>query len=78
MSIKGYTVIEFYGKGDPFFGGAADDRPLGKSGQFLTRPYTRDAIAEFTTKDDAEKAVAAANLRKGGLVGYIPIRDWSK
>lgn len=76
--IRGYTVIEFHGKGDPYFGGSADDRPLGKNGKFLTGPYTRDAIAEFATKDEAEKAVASAEQRKGGLVGYIPIRVWSK
>ena len=51
-----FIVIEFKG-GDPYFGGSADDRPLGKEGKFLTGCYVRDRdMAFFDTREDAERA----------------------
>lgn len=64
------TVVEFFGKGDPFFGGGADDRPLGKDGSFLTGCYHTSKIAQFDTKEEALAAAERApNRRKGGLLG---------
>jgi hypothetical protein len=74
-SIIGYTVCEFHGTGDRYFGGTADDRPLGTSGSFLTGCYLRDEIAEFATVAEAQAALdAAPNKRTGGNVGIIPVR----
>lgn len=78
MKVLGYEVTEFFGKGDPFFGGSADDRPLGKSGEFLTGVYVLSEIARFETKEEAEAAVAKATKRKGGLIGISEVRDWSE
>lgn len=67
--MAGFVVVEFYGKGDPAFGGSADDRPLGKSGEFLTGCYHRSAVAKFESYDEAMAAgLAAANRREGGNV----------
>lgn len=78
-SIVGYTVCEFYGTGDPFFGGTASDRPLGVSGEFLSGTYHLSQVAQFADYWDAERAAyAAANRRRGGKIGIIPVRDYSK
>ena len=63
-----FIAVEFFGKGDPFFGGTADDRPLLKSGLFASHPRRED-IAEFPTQDAAlEAARRAPNRREGGLL----------
>lgn len=65
----GFVVLEFFGNGDPFFGGSADDRPLGKSGSFLSGSYPRAAVAEFESESAAIAAAnAAPNKRDGGLI----------
>ena len=67
------TVIEFFGTGDAFFGGSNDDRPLGKEGRILSRPYNRDAIAIFPSIDAAhEAAKAITNRRPNSLLGVAP------
>lgn len=63
-----FIAVEFFGNGDPFFGGTADDRPLLKSGLFASHPRRED-IAEFSTQDAAlEAAGKAPNRREGGLL----------
>lgn len=63
-----FIAVEFFGKGDPFFGGTADDRPLLKDGRFASHPRRED-IAEFPTKDAAlEAAQKAPNRREGGFL----------
>lgn len=75
-----FKVWEFYGKGDPFFGGGADDRLLhirindtrdGFSFAFIRACDRRpelDHVAEFQTRDAAERAAEQAAKRAGGLV----------
>lgn len=67
-----WIAMEFWGKGDPFFGGSADDRPLGKVGEFLRGCYVWSDVAEFGTREAAESAaVAATNRREGGKIGVF-------
>jgi len=67
-----YMAMEFWGKGDPMFGGRADDRVLGKSGQFLRGCYTRDDIATFGTREQAQAAAdAAPNRRADALLSIL-------
>lgn len=67
-----WIAVEFWGKGDPFFGGSADDRPLGKLGVFLRGTYHRSDVAEFETREAAEAgAERAANPRAGGKIGVF-------
>lgn len=69
---KGMTVIEFYGDGDPFFGGTADDRPLGIGGSILDCGSI-DPHAEFATIEDAHGAAKAIkNRRPGSILGVLP------
>ena len=74
--MEQYECIEFFGHGDPFFGGAADDRPLGKDGRFLTGCYHRSQVAAFPTRQHAWMAGSnAPNRRKGGVLSagvYVP------
>ena len=65
-----YSVTEFKGKGDPWFGGSSDDRPLGTSGLFLTGCWNGKDRAVFSTKEQATLAAnKASNRREGGLIG---------
>ena len=67
------TVIEYCGDGDPFFGGTADDLPLGKDGLIVSRPYGLDSIATFPTIDAAHEAARAIpNRRPESLLSVIP------
>lgn len=66
-------VIEFLGTGDPAFGGAADDRPLGREGRILARGHTQSDLAVFKTIDEAhEAAKLIPNRRHGSLLGVLP------
>jgi hypothetical protein len=76
-NIIGYEAMEFCGKGDPMFGGNADDRPLGLDGQFMRR-YVHHQIARFQTREAAQAAADFATKRPGARVGIIPVRDWSR
>jgi len=68
-----FDVTEFWGTGDPFFGGTADDRPLGKSGAFLTGSWNRSQIANFATANEALAAAAQApNRRIGATLSAAP------
>lgn len=66
-----FIVMEFKGKGDPFFGGSADDRPLGKTGKFLSGTYHLDDVAEFETKELGEQAAEKAERRPDSLLGVF-------
>jgi hypothetical protein len=70
-----FAVTEFFGQGDPFFGGSADDRPLGVSGEFLAGSYHRLAVQRYTTRELAEAAVSRAKTRIGSLVSVGTNRE---
>jgi hypothetical protein len=63
-----FAVTEFFGRGDPFFGGSAEDRPLGVSGEFLAGSYHRLSVQRFTTRKLAEGSAKRAKTRNGSLV----------
>ena len=68
-----FIVMEFHGKGDPMFGGGADDRVLGKNGAFLTGFHSRDDYGTFASKDEALQAgEAAINRRAKGKLLSVP------
>lgn len=65
--MKQFICLEFFGSGDPFFGGKADDRPLGSSWSFLRGVHSRSDYAYFNSREAALNAGnAAANRRPGG------------
>lgn len=75
-------VWEFFGNGDPFFGGSADDRVLYMRGciPLFLRGWERtpcDEPAEFKTVEAAEAAVEFAKRftqcgpREGALLSYM-------
>lgn len=69
---KGMRVVEYAGKGDPFFGGSADDRSLGCDGLILQRG-SNEPRAEFQTIEAAhEAAKTIQNRRPGSLPGVMP------
>lgn len=68
-----WICLEFHGKGDPMFGGGADDRVLGKHGAFLTGSHSRDDYGTFATKEGALAAgEGASNRRKAGKLLAVP------
>ena len=71
-----FKAIEFYGDGDPMFGGAADDRVLGPGGRFLTAQESwTTPPAVYVTRAAAEYAAThASNKRKGSLLGFVQVR----
>lgn len=65
-------VVEFCGTGDPFFGGNADDRPLGVDGLILERA-SNESRAEFMTIEDAhDVAKIIENRRPDSILGVMP------
>lgn len=69
------VVIEYYGNGDPAFGGQADDRVLLESGQIQGRVCSKgDAkTAVFKTVADAhQSAMKIPNRRPGSILGVAP------
>jgi len=69
-----FKVMEFYGTGDPFFGGNANDKILSKSGELVEQwKAGLDDVAVFPTMEAAhEAAKRITNLRPGGLLDVIP------
>ena len=66
------TVVEYCGKGDQFFGGSVDDRPLGKDGNIVA-PTSNVESADFVTIEDAHEAAKnVANRRSSSVLGVIP------
>lgn len=65
-------VMEFSGTGDPFYGGSADDRPLGIDGLIL-KPGSNAPRSEFETIEQAhEAAKAIKNRRPNSILGVLP------
>lgn len=72
MSAR-WICLELHGKGDKFFGGSADDRPLGRDGAFLTGSYSRASYGSFPSKAAALRAgERATNRRPKGLLLALP------
>lgn len=74
MSETIYSVMEFYGQGDPFFGGCAADWSLYRTEDgghaFMSASDAQRrklAHAYFPAKDEAEAAGKAASSRAGKL-----------
>lgn len=66
-------VMEFAGRGDSFFGGTADDRPLGLDHHLLSPPYSKLKIAIFLNIEAAfEASCKIANRRNGSILGVCP------
>lgn len=65
-------VVEYYGDGDPFFGGSADDRVLGECGSILPRAPNRPAAVFDTIEEAAEAALKIPNRRPGSILRVIP------
>ncbi len=80
-NARGYSdplsvlVIEYWGDGDPAFGGYADDRALGPGGEILTHQRRIEGVRpiEFATLEDAHEACKAImNRRQDSLLGIAP------
>jgi hypothetical protein len=72
--MKQWICLEFHGTGDPYFGGSADDRPLGADGKFLVRTHSRADYAFFNSKSQAlDYGKLASNKRPGGKLSAIDI-----
>lgn len=67
-------VIEFWGNGDPAFGGSADDWVLGQSGSLFRNTFSaQDAVAVFDTIEAAHAAaLRIPNRREGSILGVAP------
>lgn len=67
-------VIEYWGDGDPAFGGSADDRVLGPDGMILTlqkRWFTEPVL--FTSLEAAHEAAKhITNRRTDSILGIAP------
>lgn len=75
-----YSAIEFYGKGDPYFGGTAADWALYKTEDgrhafmgVAEAQRCKLVMAYFPTAAEAEKAGTAASKRKG-LISALPVK----
>lgn len=69
---KSMIVIEYWGTGDPFFGGNADDRALGVDGLIKTR-MSKIETAKFATVQEAhEAALKVVNRRPNSILGVSP------
>jgi len=66
---KYMRVIERWGTGDPFFGGNADDRALGVSGQIIPRGSAEEPAIFATIEDAHEAAKRITNRRPDSLLG---------
>lgn len=74
-----FIGYEFWGDGDPMFGGKADDRALGRGGSFLPTMHQWHEVASFPTQEAAiEAANAASNRRADGLISALAwhVPDW--
>lgn len=67
-------IIEYFGDGDPAFGGSADDRPVLTTGQVADRQVQKGApIANFNTVAEAhEFAMLIPNRRPSAILGVAP------
>lgn len=72
-------LVEYWGDGDPAFGGHADDRVVLTSGriQESTLRKAGEVVAEFPSVASAhEAALKIPNRRAQGLLGVVP--TWSR
>jgi hypothetical protein len=70
-----YFAMEFFGSGDPAFGGKANDRVLSEDGIFIDehRLGLDGQRQVFTDQNEALRvARLAKNLRPGGLLSVLP------
>ena len=68
-------IVEFWGNGDPFFGGSADDRPVLISGKIREDDQSPwDCVTKKfnTLKEAQEWALKIPNRRPGSLLGVCP------
>lgn len=66
------VIIEYWGTGDPFFGGTADDRSVGVDG-LIKHPGSTVATATFSSIEDAHAAaLSISNRRHGSRLGVVP------
>lgn len=67
-------IIEYFGDGDPAFGGSADDRPVLTTGKVADRLAQREApIAQFKTVAEAHDfALLVPNRRPSSILGVAP------
>lgn len=79
-SLHGYPlpldmkVVEFFGDGDPAFGGAADDRPLGPGNVILDcrAKLVQKAVVFATLEEAHAAALKISNRRENSLLGILP------
>jgi len=71
LNPSGYFIMEFFGTGDPFFGGHADDRPVGED----MRPHINNHLCKPKVFPTKEQAIAAFDQvqgrRSGSLLGVV-------
>ena len=66
-------VMEFYGSGDPYFGGTADDRLLTVNGDIWNGKYPKPDAKVFSSIEEAAQAAALiTNRRENSVLGLIP------
>lgn len=66
-----FVCFEFHGRGDPFFGGQADDRILLTDGSFGHSSPAAKAARFETMVEAAEAGRRASNRRDGALISAI-------
>ncbi|MFC6674316.1 hypothetical protein [Marinobacterium aestuariivivens] len=73
-------VMEFYGDGDPFFGGRACDLVLSKDGRLVDQPTIRtgEAAVFMTIEEAHEAAKGIPNRRPGSILGVLPVWERSR
>lgn len=79
MTTTIYFAMEFYGRGDPIFGGSASDLALYQTGDahhvFMSAADAqgRGLTRSYFASQDKAAAVGAAYRKRGGCVGAIPV-----
>lgn len=66
-----FVCMEFHGRGDPFFGGSADDRILLTDGSFGHSSPASPAARFVSLADAAEAGRRASNRREKALISAI-------
>lgn len=70
---KSMIVIEYCGRGDPMFGGSADDRVMLEDGRIREPLADRGKTAEFATIEEAHAAaLRVPNRRPNSILGISP------
>jgi len=66
-----FVCFEFHGRGDPFFGGSADDRILLTDGSFGHSSAAAKAARFETLAEAGEAGRHASNRRVGALISAV-------